>query len=72
MRIIYSLHGYTSNYGENYVVSNANYLNQMSAGIEFNKKVKNNIFAKFEFGFDNSQLLKNTLGISLGVKFIIL
>jgi hypothetical protein len=72
LRIIYSLHGYTSNYGENYVVSNANYLNQISAGIEFNKKVKNNIFAKFEFGFDNSQLLKNTLGISLGVKFIIL
>ena len=54
------------------MVSNANYLNQISAGIEFNKKVKNNIFAKFEFGFDNSQLLKNTLGISLGVKFIIL
>ena len=71
VKIIYSIHGYTSEYGENYIVPNSKYLDQFSSGIELNKKIKNNIFAKLETGFDNSQLLKKTIGIGLGIKYIL-
>jgi hypothetical protein len=72
VKIVYSIHGYTSEYGQNYIVPNSEYLYQFSGGIELNKKIKNNIFVKLETGFDNSQLLKKTIAIGLGIKYILL